>query len=105
MSKAKSTIEKEIKKSVKVRVWERDKKRCVLCLESVGWWNANAHVVSRAYGGLGIEQNIVTLCNDCHRQVDQSIARERLIRALKKYLEREYPGYDFKNVVYRKWEE
>ena len=37
---------------------------------------ACAHYIARAHGGLGIEENIVTLCDDCHRSMD-SEAGER----------------------------
>lgn len=69
--KAKSTKACEIPSAVKRRVYERDKERCVGC----GRWCpprcACAHYISRAHLGLGIEENIVTLCDECHRAFDQ----------------------------------
>ena len=58
----------DISHKVKNKVWERDNHCCILC----GNPNAmpNAHYISRANGGLGIEQNIVTLCQNCHNKYD-----------------------------------
>ena len=30
----------------------------------------NAHYIARSHGGLGIEENIVTLCMKCHNNYD-----------------------------------
>lgn len=67
-----------IPQSVKEKVWERDQHHCVVC----GSPNAfpNAHILSRAKGGKGVETNIVTLCgyagNDCHRRYDNGSKEE-----------------------------
>ena len=50
----------DISKAVKDKVWERDGHRCILC-ESI-FAMPNAHYISRAQGGLGIPENVVTLC-------------------------------------------
>ena len=69
--KSRSTKACEIPSAVKRRVYERDKERCVGC----GRWCpprcACAHYISRAHLGLGIEENIVTLCDECHRIYDK----------------------------------
>ena len=68
----------DIPQSVKEKVWERDCHKCVVC----GSYNAfpNAHILSRAKGGKGVETNIVTLCgyagNDCHRRYDNGTKEE-----------------------------
>ena len=36
----------------------------------------NAHYISRAHGGLGIEENIVTLCLDCHNNYDNGRSKQ-----------------------------
>lgn len=74
--------------SVKEAVWERDHHRCIVCGSPYGM--PNAHIISRARGGLGVEKNIVTLCQECHRRYDQStkedhekikaIINERMLR-------------------------
>lgn len=71
----------------------------------------NAHYISRADGGLGVEQNIVTLCTEfgrgCHRRYDSGTAQERAeIRAkLTVYLKRHYPDWNETRLRYRKWSE
>ncbi len=63
----------DIPQSVKKKVWERDEERCVVCGNHQAM--PNAHYISRAHGGLGIEQNIVTLCQTCHHEYDNSSMR------------------------------
>ena len=87
---------------VKAQVWERDGGRCILCLSP----NAapNAHYLPRAHGGLGVPENIVTLCPQCHAQYDNSAARPCLREEIREYLAGCYPGWNEENLVYRKWE-
>ena len=59
-----------IPQKVKDAVWQRDHHRSILCGSTQAM--PNAHVVSRAQSGRGIETNVVTLCPKCHRLVDQS---------------------------------
>lgn len=88
-----------ISREVKGRVYERDGGRCILC----GRRGApNAHYISRAQNGLGIEQNIVTICLECHRKYDQSIERLSIGRIIEAYLRERYPGWDPENLIYRK---
>lgn len=87
-------------KKVRLTVWERDNHRCVLCggLEAM----PNAHYISRANGGLGIEQNILTLCVGCHFELDQSPRRKELLERVRAYLERLYPGFTDEQRKYKK---
>ena len=71
----------DIPARVKREVWERDQGRCVLCGASVNT-APNAHYISRAHGGLGIPENIVTLCTgfgpgSCHDRYDNGTKEER----------------------------
>ena len=86
---------------VKKIVWERDEGRCVLC----GSPHAapNAHFISRAHGGLGIEQNIVTLCANCHHRYDQTTERSEIREILSDYLRNIYPLWDESKLIYRKY--
>lgn len=88
-----------IPREVKDRVYKRDGGLCVLCRRP---GVPNAHIVSRAQGGLGIEENIVTLCPDCHRLYDQSVHREILRREIMDYMRRKYPGWDDISLTYKK---
>lgn len=89
----------DIPKEVKVAVWERDNRCCVLCGNPQA--APNAHYISRAQGGLGIEQNIVTLCACCHRDYDQSSARKYIRAELRTYLAGKHPDWDEADLVYR----
>jgi 5-methylcytosine-specific restriction endonuclease McrA len=64
----------------------------------------NAHYISRAQGGLGVEENIVTLCADCHRAYDQTTARKWYRERIREYLKNQYPGWDESKLIYRKWD-
>ena len=98
----------DIPARVKREVWERDKGRCVLCGASV---NAapNAHYISRAHGGLGIPENIVTLCTgfgpgNCHDRYDNGTKgeREAMGRRIRAYLQSQYPDWDESRLLYKK---
>lgn len=95
----------EIPKDVKQRVYERDGEQCVGCGRWVPERNACAHFIARAHGGLGIEKNILTLCDDCHNLLDKVAGErsERLKEELRDYL-RGFYGEGFeKECVYDKW--
>lgn len=103
--KAKAT---DIPMSVKQRVWERDGGRCIVCGSSMAM--PNAHYIPRSKGGLGIEENVVTLCtsitpNHCHERFDKGTAKEReqLGKIIKNYLISIYPDWDEEQLVYKKW--
>lgn len=109
MRKSRRAKALDISQTVKRRVWERDKGQCVLCGSRINCM-PNAHFIPRSQGGLGIEKNIVTLCtelseNQCHRRFDFGTAEERasIREALKEYLQGQYPDWDEKDLVYRKW--
>lgn len=88
-----------ISKAVKARVFERDG-CCILCGAHQG--EPVAHYISRAQGGLGIEQNIVTLCPDCHRRYDQTDQRPLIRVMIGSYLKSKYPEWDEQKLYYRK---
>ena len=99
----------DISQAVKKRVWERDGGRCVVC--GCGYnVMPNAHFIPRSKGGLGIEENIVTLCtelteNQCHRRFDfgDREEREAIGGIIADYLRGKYPEWDEEKLVYRKW--
>ncbi|MDO5549428.1 MAG: HNH endonuclease [Eubacteriales bacterium] len=90
----------DIPAHVKDAVWERDNHCCVLCGDPRA--APNAHYISRAQGGLGIVQNIVTLCESCHREYDQSPDRKYIRNELRAYLSGVYPDLDEHTLKYRK---
>lgn len=94
------TMRLDIPRTVKDAVWERDNRCCVLCGNPQAM--PNAHYISRAQGGLGIEQNIVTLCMKCHRDYDQSAARQYIKEEIRHYLSSKYEDWKEENLVYQK---
>ncbi len=99
-----------IAKAVKMAVAKRDSINghpcCIWCGKPAPpeWELAfsNAHYISRAQGGLGIEENILTLCPDCHRAYDQSAKRENMREYFKDYLQARYPEWDENKLYFTK---
>ena len=88
----------QIPPEVKRRVLERDE-CCVLCGRR---GEPNAHFIARSQGGLGIEQNIVTLCYKCHQDYDNSPLRRIIREQLREYLKSKYPDWDESTLYYKK---
>lgn len=88
-------------KAVKDAVWERDGHTCILCGSPYAF--PEAHYISRAQGGLGVEENVVTLCRSCHGRYDNSAERPYIRPRLAECLKGKYPGWDEENLIYRKW--
>lgn len=90
----------DIPAAVKKAVWERDGHCCILC--SYPYDTQNAHYIARSHGGLGVEQNVVTLCYRCHGQYDNSADRKHIREEIKEYLMSKYPDWDETKLIYRK---
>lgn len=99
-----------IPNDVKKAVYRRDNGRCVLC-GCLG--EPVAHVIRRSHGGMGVEQNIVTLCPKCHYAFDEGLfmsrlrmiglhTREEVKNYIFAYMKRLYPDWTPESVVYRK---
>ena len=91
-----------IPKNVKETVYNRDRCRCVICGRYVPEECASAHLIARSHGGLGIEQNIVTLCHTCHRAYDQSTHRAEIRERLEEHMKYHYPDWDEQKLIYTK---
>lgn len=93
-----------IPRKVKEAVYIRDRGLCVLC-ERPG--DPVAHVVRRSQGGLGIERNIVCLCQSCHREYDEGRpeARQHDYVRIVAYLKSFYPDWNRNDMIYRKGQE
>ena len=63
---------------------------------------SNAHYISRAQGGLGIPENGLTLCQECHRKYDQTTARKGMRDFFREYLKGKYFDWKEENLIYRK---
>lgn len=90
-----------IPKAVKDKVYERDGGCCIFC-GSPGL--PEAHYISRAHGGLGIEENVVTACRRCHDLMDNSTERPVMLAHAREYLKSQYLYWNEKNLIYRKGE-
>lgn len=90
----------DIPHRVKECVWERDGGRCIIC----GNQNAmpNSHYIRRSQGGLGVEQNVVTMCQYCHASYDQGRGREAIKSYTEAYLRSIYPDWNPGELVYKK---
>lgn len=108
--KSKRSNATDISEETKRIVWERDNHCCVVC----GHKNAapNSHYIRRSHGGLGIEQNVVTLCtnfgNSCHHKFDNGTQEEQdyYKEEIREYLMSRYPNWDESKLVYRnKWDQ
>jgi hypothetical protein len=94
----------EISKEVRERVGERDHWTCIICGQP---GIPNAHYIPRGgrRGGLGIEQNIVTLCPICHIDYDNGAMRKAYGAMIKRYLQNYYGDeWDETKLIYRKYE-
>ena len=93
----------EISQKVKEIVWIRDMGQCICCHKWVPISCANAHYIKRSQGGLGIEQNIVTMCPKCHYEEDHGQDTQLYKNKIKTYLERKYKDWKEENLYYRKY--
>lgn len=89
----------DISQAVRAAVLERDG-CCILCGSYHGL--PNAHFVPRSQGGLGIEENIVTLCPTCHYRYDQTTDRAAIMPIIERYLTNKYQEWDKSKLYYRK---
>ena len=91
----------DISKKVKDIVWKRDGGKCIVCGNHEAM--PNSHFIRRSQGGLGIEENIVTMCHRCHMMYDQGIDRKAIEAHTERYLKSKYPDWDRNNLTYKKW--
>ena len=93
----------DISPKVRAVVAERDGGICII--KGCGQVGIpNAHYIPRGQGGLGIEQNVVSLCMDCHHDYDNGGQRKEIGKQIKEYLQNYYPNWNELNLKYDKWE-
>lgn len=93
----------DISQKVKEIVWERDNHHCIKCGSPYAM--PNAHYIARSHGGLGIEQNVVTLCFNCHHNYDNGKDKElkEAIKAkIETHLRSKYDDWDNYTLTYKK---
>lgn len=100
MAKHRQTKATDISPKVKAAVWERDGHACVVC----GSYRAfpESHYYPRSAGGLGVEQNIVTLCRQCHDAWHSGDVGTRC--TILDYLREHYEGWDDLDLHYHKYD-
>lgn len=93
---------KAISSTVKMIVFNRDSGRCVYCRRP---GNPEAHFIPRSKGGLGVPQNILTLCRTCHEQFDNGTkeVRDGMREYFREYLMTQYPDWDESKLIYRRY--
>ena len=104
----KDTKARDFSRKAKEQISERDSINgwpcCVFCglaaPAPLAW--SNAHFISRGQGGLGVPENGLTLCPECHRRYDQTTARQEMREFFREYLQEHYPGWDEEKLIYRK---
>lgn len=94
----------DISQRTKEIVWNRDNHQCIICGKYVPKTCANAHFIKRSQGGLGKEQNIVTLCPDCHFKEDFGQDTKLYEQKIKNYLKAYYgENWKIENLIYKKY--
>lgn len=93
-----------ISQKTKEIVWNRDNQRCIVCGKYVPMACANAHFIKRSQGGLGIPENIVTLCPACHYEEDFGKYTKLYEFKIQIYLKSKYgANWDKSKLVYKKY--
>lgn len=85
--------------AVRARVEERDGHCCIFC-GRVG--RGEGHFIKRSQGGLGIEENLITVCRACHFQMDDGLARALYMQKAESYLKSIYADWDRSKLIYKK---
>lgn len=93
----------EISPKVRARVYQRDSwddtPCCIFCGRP---WPEVHHYVERSRGGLGIEENLVCLCTQCHTNLHGG--DEDIKRYARAYLQDKYPNWNEKALIAGKGE-
>ena len=97
----KRTKATSIPPKVRQEVEERDGHRCIFCKSHN--CRGEAHYIGRAQGGLGIAKNILCVCPNCHRELDNGLNTKKYREMARNYLMSCYPDWDEKDLVYNKW--
>ena len=110
-----------MRKDTKARDFDRAAKKAIAQRDSVDGWPccvfcgaaapgelswSNAHYIARSQGGLGIPENGLTLCPQCHHRYDQTTARAEMRGFFREYLREHYEEWSEAALIYRKnpWE-
>lgn len=84
---------------VRQAVEERDHYCCIFCGQR---GRGEGHLISRAQGGLGVEENIITVCRPCHNEMDNGLLTQIYREKAESYLKSIYPDWDREKYIYKK---
>lgn len=91
----------DITPKVRNEVLKRDNFQCVICGEKNNL--QIAHYISRARLGLGIPQNLATMCVSCHFNYDNGKYHKEIKNLVQGHLKAYYEGWNEKDLIYKKW--
>ena len=106
-----------MRKDTKARDFDRRAKEAIAERDSIDGWPccvfcglaapaplawSNAHFIARSQSGLGIPENGLTLCPECHRRYDQTTARAEMRGYFREYLKSMHDGWDESKLYYKK---
>ena len=91
----------DISPKVRKEVLERDNHQCIICGANYGL--QIAHYISRARLGLGIPENLATMCVHCHFQFDNGKLHNEIKNLVQEHLKAHYEGWNEEKLVYKKW--
>lgn len=95
-------ISPKVRQAVLLRDSWDDCTCCVLCGKPRP--ETLMHYIPRSAGGLGIEENLVAGCIQCHHDTDHTTKREQNLERIREYLDQYYPGFEDEYRVYEKGE-
>ena len=88
-----------ISAEVRATVYARDSwDGCPCCIKCGRPYPQVHHYIERSRGGLGVEQNLVCLCADCHYELHNS-KYQTLSEFVRLYLKNKYPDWDERKIV------
>ena len=102
MGRHRQTKATAIPGKIKREVERRDGGLCIFCKRP---GRGEAHFIGRAQGGLGIPENLLTVCRECHERMDNSQARGLMLQIAEAYLREHYTGWNKEALVYRKYKD
>ncbi len=114
MRKHRLTRKTEFSAKERNKIMERDRGQCIFCMMGCPVAGANfldldikdiMHFIPRSQLGLGVERNGAVGCRFHHTQLDNGNKgmRAELLEKFEAYLRRCYPGWDKKELVYKKY--
>lgn len=97
---------REISSKVRKIVFERDKGKCIICGNNYNVM-PHSHYIPRSLGGLGIEENIFTICtnftdNKCHDRWERNKCTKEETQRVVGNFKHNYPNWNEDMLYYHK---